>query len=1134
MRRAGQRAGRGCLRARPGRADLLYALARRDEVGLAEMAALLDYDEVVVPASEPMAAPVEKEVVEPVETDADATLRRVPFWRLETYEDLPVEDEGETSTEAPKIVEPLTDQTLVPRAGEKRRPAPIVADAAVHTAFDRLLDSRQPSRRIDIDALTEALGTGRQLAELPVLHTAGWSPRLLLLIDRSQRLIPFWHDQNRLARDLIARLGTHAVRIWGWSESSTVWRDRFGARLAQPPFDEAEAVLALSDLGAYGDARDQARWARWGRQARAKAASAAALVPCPADRWTRATAGLWNAQDWSAPNRRGRGGTQSAHTAIADGAELLLTLASVATRIEPGLLRDLRKLIPEVTSLSSEADAWAHPDLARFSSVAGQLDTAAQRRRRAAFRQQPRSLKEQVVETLRAWRAGARQEIWWEEYFALLGDPDLEDVLRPERDHAIAFTRQLAATAEANAQGAERLFQERTERWVRRFGQRLHARDAWVDDELGKPLRNAWQAAWRGYDHVPLPAGMGPAMFGTSPQGERAWTLGQRGADIVFEPAGGQAGSPLGAVDAAEPSIKIGDGVAPAITLQSGQRVSLPDGSATVLRTDRTQATLRKIVCPGWANDIGRDRFGLWASFEVEDIEQRMRWIPPGRYWMGSPANEPGRKGWEVTRHLEVVAHGFWLADTPCTQALWHAVTGDAPSHFDGLERPVERVSWDDCTWFFATLNDQITGLDLRLPLEVEWEYACRAGTNTATYARTFEADCEGKAGEFDAIAWYSPNSGRKTNKVGEKAPNSWGLYDTLGNVHEWCEDQWREDHDSDPQGTDRVIRGGSWFSSARSVRAAYRDHGEPSDRGNNLGFRLARGQGARESAELAGAGRRNLIPSWATGGGRDGKGRWASFEIEGVVQRLRWIEPGRFWMGSPEDEPGGYPDEGPRHEVGIEAGFWLAETPCTQAFWQAVVGENPSQFQGADRPVESVSWNDCQAFLKNLEGWFGILVPRLPAEAEWEYACRAGTETATYAGTFVSDESGRAEELDAIAWYGHNIDSKTQPVAQKGANPWGLYDMLGNVGEWCQDSWRDDYYSEFEDTYRVIRGGSWSVDARYLRAAYRNHVEHKERWSYLGFRLALGQPALESAEPVDAERLRDGARRGMFHSRDY
>ncbi|MCA9559095.1 MAG: formylglycine-generating enzyme family protein, partial [Myxococcales bacterium] len=258
-----------------------------------------------------------------------------------------------------------------------------------------------------------------------------------------------------------------------------------------------------------------------------------------------------------------------------------------------------------------------------------------------------------------------------------------------------------------------------------------------------------------------------------------------------------------------------------------------------------------------WAAEWGEDDFGPFVGFAVGDAVQRMRWMPPGRFTMGSPESEAGRYNNETQREVQIES-GFWLADTPVTQALWQAVMGNNPSRFVTPDRPVEQVSWDDATEFCARLSKTIPGLAPRLPTEAEWEYACRAGTQTATWLGDLQILGECNAPLLDDIAWYTGNSGHKfdlaeganshdwpnkqyphekagTRRVAQKLPNPWGLYDMLGNVYEWCSDPYA--------GSYRVYRGGSWDGYAWDVRAAYRYWYSPGDRYSHLGFRLARGQ---------------------------------------------------------------------------------------------------------------------------------------------------------------------------------------------------------------------------------------------------------------------------------------------------
>jgi hypothetical protein len=264
--------------------------------------------------------------------------------------------------------------------------------------------------------------------------------------------------------------------------------------------------------------------------------------------------------------------------------------------------------------------------------------------------------------------------------------------------------------------------------------------------------------------------------------------------------------------------------------------------------------------------------------------------------------------------------------------------------------------------------------------------------------------------------------------------------------------------------------------------------------------------QPARPSAEAPHA-------PWASTFGSDDHGHFAGLVVDGVTQFLRWIPPGTFMMGSPEDEPGRFDDEGPRHKITLSAGFWLFESPCTQALWQAVMGGNPSRFEGADRPVERVSWNECQAFVARINARVPGLGLSLPTEAQWEYACRAEVKTAIYTGHMPIVDRGKAPALDPIAWYGHNSVGETHPVGQKAANSWGLYDMLGNVWEWCQDGKRAYAAGSFTDPVgatdgasRVIRGGSWYDAPKSCRSACRRQHGSGSRSTSLGFRCARVQ----------------------------
>ncbi len=212
--------------------------------------------------------------------------------------------------------------------------------------------------------------------------------------------------------------------------------------------------------------------------------------------------------------------------------------------------------------------------------------------------------------------------------------------------------------------------------------------------------------------------------------------------------------------------------------------------------------------------------------------------------------------------------------------------------------------------------------------------------------------------------------------------------------------------------------------------------------------------------------------------------------------------------MGSPDSDFDAVSAEKPQHQVKVNS-FAIGKYPVTQAQYEAVMGKNPSRFQNnPQNPVEKVSWNDAQAFCQKLSQITGKTYG-LPTEAEWEYACRAGTTTRYYFGD-------NANQLGDYAWYDGNSRYKTHPVGDKKPNAWGLYDMIGNVCEWCEDNWHDNYIgvptdgsawikNNNDNDYRILRGGSWFSYPHSCRSAYRNYLNRRDNSSNDGFRVVCG-----------------------------
>ncbi|WP_343327996.1 formylglycine-generating enzyme family protein [Leptolyngbya sp. CCY15150] len=238
----------------------------------------------------------------------------------------------------------------------------------------------------------------------------------------------------------------------------------------------------------------------------------------------------------------------------------------------------------------------------------------------------------------------------------------------------------------------------------------------------------------------------------------------------------------------------------------------------------------------------------------------------------------------------------------------------------------------------------------------------------------------------------------------------------------------------------------------------------------------------------------------------------------DGVELIMMRIPAGEFMMGAPEGEPDSHDDERPQHRVQV-AEFCMGQTPVTQAQWQAVVETSepinhelkpdPAKFKGDRRPVERVSWEDAQEFCQRLSK-LSKKDYRLPSEAEWEYACRADTETAYHFGPMLTKE---------VANYGRSV-GETTDVRTYPANRWGLYDMHGNVDEWCEDDWHENYEGAPEDgsartskdkdkLSKLLRGGSWIDGRRYCRSAFRGYSSRDSRNDFFGFRVCCVLPSI-------------------------
>ena len=494
-------------------------------------------------------------------------------------------------------------------------------------------------------------------------------------------------------------------------------------------------------------------------------------------------------------------------------------------------------------------------------------------------------------------------------------------------------------------------------------------------------------------------------------------------------------------------------------------------------------------------------------------VKLEMVLIPAGKFMMGSPGSEIGRKNNEK-QHEVTLTNPYYMGKHEVTQEQWQAVMGNNPSIFKGANLPVTNVSWNDSHDFIKKLNANTNG-SYRLPTEAEWEYACRAGTKTAFY--------------FGEILTNSDaNIDGASTKTGERyKPNAFGLYDMHGNVWEWCNDWYSSLQDgvvTDPKGAAtgylRVLRGGSFAGNESGARSSVRSFLTPTDRVANLGFRLARTAELKVenspkvhkpdlAAEVMPALGNILVAPFTESKAKEIQKAVAKNlqkEVEekedlgkGIKLEMVLIPAGKFMMGSPASEKSRSNDE-TQHEVTLTKPFYMGKYEVTQEQWEVVMGNNPSVIKELWLPVTNVSWNECKEFIKKLntktDGGY-----RLPTEAEWEYACRAGTTTAYSFGELITPKDANHKES--------NI-GKPMAVGSYKPNTFGLYDMHGNVMEWCED-WYAAYSREAVTDLkgaatgdrRVLRGGSFVLYESFARSSDRYYITQSNRNYYCGFRLA-------------------------------
>ncbi len=792
------------------------------------------------------------------------------------------------------------------QAFSRRRGPPLAIWARIGAHLRHALGAQCEGKELDVRLLVDSWGRGVLLQRLPRRKRRVWPARIIVVVDRSQRLIPFWQDQQQVVSRLRDEVGLLRVeehtQIEGPFATTFVTRGRKTHPLRQ--LRGGGPVIALSDLGLY--ARDAGRsrraWQRYARVMSRAGHQLTALVPVPTWRWQPEVTRIWSAYTWERATRGTRtSGAQRRMQQSQMQARKILELASLSSRVEPGLLRELRLLFPGA-DVGAEADAWNHPDV--FGSTCVGLsfrNSDIQLQFRKQFSEYPEPMRTAAVRLILAYHRQLDREIFGEDILHAREMSSKVEV--PNEVWSTIRQRILAIAAMLREPEVTLQLRQSYLDWLARLVPRL-ARGVWNDSEVGDALVQCYTEVRRDRG-LELPNGVSPrrlAEFEVNPRPPQTWNVGQVGGSLVLErPRWTDMTSRSFFATVTSSNLEViflnsGKSMSSRLSPKTACRIPLGEfrvGTEIVVSTDFTTLTLEgigppkwasamwrdarglwakveysehelcwhppigdasttdgtwlAIVPPPWATVMGHDANGLWARIQVGSASATLRWIPPGSFLMGSPEYEDGRYNDEGPQHHVELTAGYWLLDTPCTQELWRAVMDNNPSQFKCMNHPVESVNWNQAAEFCQRLQAQLlvagdgTRGTFRLPTEAEWEYACRAGATTPTYTGGSERE------QLEQLAWYDDNSEGTTQPVAAKRPNEWGLYDMLGNVWEWCADLYAAynavpvvNPEGPGEGSYRVIRGGSWGTPARHVRAACRRRNRPDNRLVHLGFRFA------------------------------------------------------------------------------------------------------------------------------------------------------------------------------------------------------------------------------------------------------------------------------------------------------
>ncbi len=960
-----------CL-ATVGRGDLVHLLRAFPDVPREQIASLLGYayeppPESDLPSQQFFRLP-EFDLTEPLD---EASLHSLPltarFWYAKEREVLGLHQED-------RDVPPPANSELPAITTDEGPPfSPIVPWAGLWPFLKEVLGGEHFSREPDEVKAVARIARGELLGHIPRKARKIWAARAHIVMDIAPRLFPFWGDFNQVVSGVTSSLGELRLKV------SRLRGGPFGLDYDPKTFTNSAVdlrhfvapLLILSDLGAYGEERDKNEWLRFGEALRDQGVRPVVLTPVPMRLWDARHANLFHRVPWddTGPRPSLHGSHSAEHIASDDdrNVEILLTLCSTAVRVEPRLMRALRRLIPG-GDVGTEGKVWTHeavtPTYLAFSFKHGQHEKF----RRDFQNSIEGSLCEAALLRIQEYHSFLSPEVQLEERLAQhLVKPGIV----PMDDHLRAFlgwlSRDTAAMGDPDAVRA----------WLRRMAWRQLPEIANIPETKHLRLKIAeafGEEIGKGepvpgcVDENDLAEAAGKALPTVS-----EWRIVQVGEKLLFRlgPGKEHTSTPTGC-ELARMRAR-GYVTVPGVgkvkqQLKDGFELDLPSGGPIVVSSSEMDLTLDIMEKPDWAESISRETKTIPLPSNAvasKEHDERAATTESSLDYADSGIDD-------VKQHHNILDENLIL-DEPVEPA------GGASS----------RLMMADGAYLEATRKYE--ALFATLPL------------NDSDIIWTFPREVNSHIGS-DLIQ-------QKTNTVGEQ---------------------------------------GRWINMTQLVSIV-------------------------EDGRLPDL-------SWAKDHGLDQYGLWAAFEFAGVRQVMRWIRPGTFMMGSLVDE-GDRPGEGKRHEVTLTQGYWLADTACTQELWTAVMDKNPSKFTHAQQlPVEQVSWEDCQLFLETLNAQHSGLNLTLPTEAQWEYACRAGTITPFSFGETITTAQVNYYDQNP---YGDGTEGEyrgeTVPVKALPCNRWGLFQMHGNVWEWCAD-WYGKYprkkvvdpMGPKKGKLRVVRGGSW------------------------------------------------------------